>query len=150
MAQLAPRWRAGEKISARKLNTQAGQVDELFRNTGLGASALVPGTGQIGVFEIDGLDTGNRRLVCIVPGMSGDPNRALFTVELPQLFIESSRGSFNYSYTGFNTRNVTGGATETQEITPPFEVGEIVMVATVDYGLGYLFVGDGRMWAKTA
>ena len=97
------------------------------------------------MLQIEALNASD--LTCTIPGEVA-PERFQYTVELPPIFTEASRGAVNYVYTDINNRVADGS--ENQQLTPEFIVGEIIPCAFVDdrqTGL-WLFLGDGRMWAK--
>ena len=137
---------AGELLSARKMDRLAAQAWPGTGQTGVSAAGgLVPYALQR--LQVNQLDSANRQMTCILPGQT--PTAAVFTVDLPEIFTETSRGIETYVYTGLNTRTATAGeVVELQEITPPFVVGEIIMVQYVSEVGQYRFQGDGRMWAK--
>ena len=86
-------------------------------------------------------------LTCVIPGET-DPGRFLYTVSLPAIFTEAGRGLVSYTYTDINNRVADGS--ENQQLTPEFIIGEVIHVVQIDDGTAgsWIFVGDGRMWAK--
>ena len=87
-------------------------------------------------------------LICVLPTLAAEPLAFQYTVSLPDIFTEASRGGVNYTYTDINNRQADGS--ENQQLTPEFVVGENIHCVFIDDNTqGYwLFVGDGRMWAK--
>lgn len=75
-----------------------------------------------------------------------------FPVLLPPIYTELSRpftsGTVTYVYSDINTRVASGaaGPDETQLLTPPLLVGEVIQASWSSVNLAYLMQGDGRMW----
>lgn len=150
MPYLAPTWRFGDPISASKLNRTTSLVNQLIRQRPLGAVPSEIGAGDLLQVEVKAINDGLRTLTCTIPGAIAAPGAEEYTVALPQIFNETSRGSISYTYSSLNNRTATGpGGTELQEITPSFIVGDVVFVLFDFESSSIIFLGDGRMWAKT-
>jgi len=129
-----------------KLNAMARQVDSSVEEAQSSAKVQPRGVYQVFLAQIVTIDNANQYLEC----RDFDTTAATFVVLLPPIFTETSRGSVTYSYSGLNTRQATEATVvETQEITPSFVVGETIQVAYMRSVDTRMFVGDGRMWAKT-
>ena len=148
MPERPPTWRALEPLSARKLNRISSAVSPLFKARDTAAVPFRVASGTSRDLEIKALDNANQALVCVLPGEGANVNALEYQVRLSQIFTEASRGAFIYAYSDLNNRTVSGGATETQQLTPSFTVGEVITVVAI--GVGWKFAGDGRMWAKVA
>ena len=147
MAEYAKRWSAGESLSAAKLNKTVDLVNRLVRSVPTGATPQpVARNNVILRLEIKSIDDGARAMVGVFPGATPSVDQVAYTITLQPIFTETSRGGVTYAYTGLNTR--TADATENQEITPPFVVGETVYCIYDPVTAAMLFMGDGRMWAQ--
>ena len=107
-----------------------------------GAVPALPGWQAL-LLEIKTLNLAN--MVCTLPGKTGAAGVYEYTVELPQTFNESSGAGVTYIYTSINDRTADG--TETQRLTPPYLLNDLVLAVLVrDFWLDANV--DGRQWAK--
>ena len=152
-AKRATRFVAGQTIGATQLNRVVDLANELASSPA-GSRAIDPLFTTPFDLEIKALGTtAPYTLTCVYPGESANSNAFEWTISTPALFNEPSRdfggaiGVVNYTYTNINTRTATGGTTETQYVTPPFVVGEVIQVQALNEGAVFAMVPDGRMWA---
>ena len=140
------RWRQGDALSARKLNTTVDTVIAATRGV-LGPQPGFPQAGRVHLLEIKTLNADT--LLCTQPGETATVGAEEWIVDLPDVFTETTRGTTTYTYTDINTRQASdGGATEDQEITPSFITGEQILAVEIPDFDKLLFLSDGRMWAK--
>ena len=151
MPQRAPRWKAVDRPSARKLNRIGSQIDTLFTLQDLNPSPLTTGGhGQLLPLEILSFDHVARTITCVPRGMFSDPNAVQYVVILPELFGQTTRNGATYVYPtdNINAREQTAPVTESQEITPNFILGEHVYAFDSGLGTDFEWFPDGRMWAS--
>ena len=140
------RFFVGERLGATKLNRVAKQAFDGYPDAGSLRGTV--GFDGIILLEIETINDVARTLTCKVPA-NVEATREQWTVHLPPIFTEASRGTATYVYSSLNNRQATDGATvEDQEITPNFVVGEVINVLDLGEETAFVFLGDGRMWAK--
>lgn len=147
MATKAPKFLYGDELSARKLTQLARFQDEIRRDARLGARPIVaPHQTTLILVEVKSIDNVARTMTCTPPGMTATPNALEYTVELPEIFNETSRGGETYTYSSLNAR--ASDLPEDQEITPNFILNEKFYVIYEFTTQKTVFLGDGRMWAQ--
>lgn len=121
-------------------------VNEVNRNS-LGIRSLnIVRTPPIWKVEIKTLNASD--MICVLIGESANNDAIEFTVIPPPTFTETSREGVTYAYTNINTR--TADATENQELTPKYVVGdELRIMEDFESDGSYIDLNiDGRQWAK--
>ena len=145
------RFRTGQRLADLRgpLNRLVDAVNQPRREV-----PLPPSVRGIQVLELEikafatNATDGSNELTCVDVGMAADPAAFEYTVRLPQTFIETTRGAIAYVYTDINNR--TADASENQEMTPNYIVGDRILATRIlddDGALRDLNV-DGRQWAK--
>ncbi len=158
MSQLLQRFTRGSPLTAEGLNRLVDAINDL--------RAAVPDTAENGglqryaaqqVLELQILDitfggAGNPQgsfLTCVLPGQISNQDARSWFVFLPNIYVEPARPPIVYTYSNVNSR-VADDTTqqETQLLTPPITIGELISVRFTqdDLGVRYYMVGDGRMW----
>ena len=142
---------AGQTLSATRYNRLVDAINEQI-DAAAGSVGTDPGfrPREIIAVEIKALAAIIENPVyidCVLPGESANVDAVVYRLNLPQIYTETSRVGVSYLYTDLNTRTATsaGQTDETQFLTPPLTVGEIV-AGWDDYGT-WRMLGDGRMWA---
>ena len=144
--QFAQRVSRGERITADATNRLVDKVNAIARPNLAQVPAAIPAQ-RTRFLQIADIDPANTYIQCVHLGAVSDP----FQVNLPNIYIETQRdfggtiGLVTYVYTDRNTRTATGTSTETQFLTPPLVIGEVIQVAPVEEF--FLMLPDGRMWA---
>ena len=147
----APRFFRGQKLGATALN-RLSDAANAANAAAVGAVGFNPGflphtTVRLAIqsFGAPGF------IMCTLPGQTGNGSARIWTVELPPVYTEPSRnfggsiGNVTYVYTDHNTRTATGSTTETQYLTPPLILDEVIEAR--DENSVFRMLGDGRMWA---
>jgi len=155
MPALIRRWQQGEPLGATRLNETVDVLNELaVLNAGVDIPPTVP-DGYVISLEIKSINVAAptefpfRYLTCTLPGMTATGGAREFSVWLPAIYTEASRGSITYTYTDVNNRQANDGATtEDQQMTPELLVGEQILAAELSEESRFQMIGDGRMWAK--
>lgn len=148
MSQKLYQVKAGDPISASEYNRMTRAVNSFLQENHSPMAAQYAAVAQTA--EIAVLDFANSLIQCIETTGATDQ----FDVRLPELYTEASRafggtiGTVTYVYSDLNTRTATGtGDPETQYLTPPLVVGEVIEIMFAGGPDDYVMLGDGRMWA---
>lgn len=148
MTKRAPAFgRDTPRVFKSKLNTLSDQVNKSVQISSSVLKSPARMTYQALLVEVVVINNANQYLECRDFASAAG---ATFPVLLPPVFTQTSRGAISFVYSDLNTRTATESAVvETQEITPVFIVGEILQAAYMSSIDAYMFISDGRMWAKT-
>lgn len=147
-------FRARENLSARRLNRIVDTVNSLTGD-GFGSSVATPivprQITELSIKSLQFIPPGaGSYLVCTPRGASDEPDAIELAIFLPFIYTLSAdptRG-ITYTYTDINTRTASDGGTnpdETQHLTDPLRVGEVVHAIEVEDGI-FEMLGDGRFW----
>lgn len=139
---------SGDRVGTSDHNKIVAAVID-SRNGAFGSQPVPTRDAAIRLFEVISIDSPNSVLNCRNAGaLSGDT----WAVLLPPIYTELSRplpgGTVTYVYTSINARTASraGDTDESQLLTPPILVGEVIKAEWSATNLAYLMQGDGRMW----
>lgn len=155
--KLVEQFVAGERLGATRLNRIVDEINNAAaEREPFGSVAVEARDGARSFVRLEVKAFAQPDLVCVLPGEAANPSAREYTVKLPTIFIESTRdiglaSPVTYVYSSVNTRTASspGETNETQVITPPFVVGEVVEVFATDAGT-YQVSTDGRFWGVSS